>query len=344
MCVYAWTSVGRDTVMRPVAQEGEIFPCILGNCPSKMMLGQVAVEVESTMAVRFSSATMASVCVRLTMRSKRRVVAKRKLSERRKVLFREVDTGGARFFSRPFSLYIKGATLRLGYSKGRSTTVPEKELVLTANEKRNLPYLDALALDPDGFLSFRPPLQDLEVFREHLKPPMYPQGPEHLRTSTHPRYPYVLDAGCGPALYAEELAGYFRYQGIDLSAKMVEAAQKRNPTLCFKQRSFRDTGFEDNLFDGIWASCVLNTTPKEQLQNVFSEWRRILKPNGLMMVVMPNHGCSDEEVVATEYNLPLLYAAWFPQELAKEVIRAGFSMVVTHDRKHDHAFSILARK
>lgn len=210
--------------------------------------------------------------------------------------------------------------------------MPQKDLVLTANEQRNLPFLDAIASDPDAYAGVPAPLEDLQVFREYLKSPQYPQ------------YPYVLDAGCGPAFYAEELAGYFRYQGIDISEKMLEVAQAKNPTLCFKRRSFRDTGFEDSRFDGIWACCALNTTPKEQLPKVLSEWRRILKPEGLVMVVMPNHEYSDEGEVITDYQLPLYYASWDPQEFAKELIRAGFSMVVTHDRRREHAFSVLARK
>lgn len=206
------------------------------------------------------------------------------------------------------------------------------ESTLTEIERLNLPFLNKVAEEPEYHENLPVPVKDLELFQKH----MFEQDLAQRAR--------ILDAGCGMARYAGDLADVFAYEGVDLSEKMLLAAREKNPQLNFKHMSFAHSDFPDGRFHGIWCFCALNTTPKAEVPKVFKEFKRILKHRGLLMLVMPDHGYVDEGVEETQLGVPLYYSSWDMEEFAPVVLGAGFKILAKMRRYEHGSFTVLAQK
>jgi SAM-dependent methyltransferase len=93
----------------------------------------------------------------------------------------------------------------------------------------------------------------------------------------------VLDAGCGPGIYAELLtARGATVTAVDVSEKMLEQARNRvgkNVDLRLVDLSQPLVMFPDRTFDFINAPLCLDYI--EDWRSLFAEFKRILKPGGL---------------------------------------------------------------
>lgn len=106
--------------------------------------------------------------------------------------------------------------------------------------------------------------------------------------SSAPEESRILEIGCSGGLLLSQLhdTGYHNTFGIDTSEEAVRLSRKRGLEN-IKVADGRQTGFEENLFDIIVVSDVLEHI-REDLK-ALEEWRRILKPNGLLIVFVPAH-------------------------------------------------------
>ncbi|MFD0413467.1 class I SAM-dependent methyltransferase [Streptomyces sp. NPDC127108] len=96
----------------------------------------------------------------------------------------------------------------------------------------------------------------------------------------------VADVGCGPGLVTAYLAGLgVPVFGVDLSAKMVELAQRAFPELRFMVGSSTALDIEDDTLGGILAYYSTHHTPPELLPLVYREFHRALAPGGRLMMV-----------------------------------------------------------
>lgn len=99
----------------------------------------------------------------------------------------------------------------------------------------------------------------------------------------------ILDAGCGPGHHSHYLnkKGHIVY-GIDLSEAFVNIAKKQYPNTNtrFIVGDMGCTPFDNETFNGIWCCAALIHIPKIHIANVFREFYRILKPDGLIVVTM----------------------------------------------------------
>lgn len=100
----------------------------------------------------------------------------------------------------------------------------------------------------------------------------------------------ILDAGCGIGGTSRLLSKEFKCSiiGIDLVQKFIDAAHfltkstgmgKNNE---FFQMSILETSFEDNSFDCIWCQHTLMNIKDKK--SAFSEFKRILKPKGKLVL------------------------------------------------------------
>ena len=104
----------------------------------------------------------------------------------------------------------------------------------------------------------------------------------------------VLDAGCGPGLYAEELLGRgAELVAVDVTPEMVECARAR----VGDRASFHVADLSQPLsfagdaeFDGIVSPLVLDYI--DDWDAVFAEFARVLKPGG-WLVYSHSHPMSD---------------------------------------------------
>ena len=104
----------------------------------------------------------------------------------------------------------------------------------------------------------------------------------------------VLDAGCGPGLYAEELlARGAELVAVDVTPEMVERARVRvggRATFHVADLSQPLSFAKDAEFDGIISALVLDYV--DDWDHVFAEFARVLKPGG-WLVYSHSHPMSD---------------------------------------------------
>jgi SAM-dependent methyltransferase len=95
----------------------------------------------------------------------------------------------------------------------------------------------------------------------------------------------IADVGCGTGTTSRMLADCGSdVVGIDLSPNMIAEARRLNPGLRFQVGSMTDLDFDDGYFDGICAWYSVIHIPDELLPHVFSEFHRLLRPGGWVLV------------------------------------------------------------
>jgi SAM-dependent methyltransferase len=95
----------------------------------------------------------------------------------------------------------------------------------------------------------------------------------------------VADVGCGTGATSRLLADLgLDVLGIDLSPNMLAEARRRNPDLRFQVGSMTGLDFDDGHFHGICAWYSVIHVPDELLPQVFSEFHRVLRPGGCVLV------------------------------------------------------------
>ncbi|MGX9790338.1 class I SAM-dependent methyltransferase [Mycobacterium sp. MMS18-G62] len=95
----------------------------------------------------------------------------------------------------------------------------------------------------------------------------------------------IADVGCGTGATSRMLADFGpKVVGIDLSPNMIAEARRLNPGLRFQVGSMTELDFDDGHFDGVCAWYSVIHIPDEQLPHVFSEFHRVLRPGGWLLV------------------------------------------------------------
>ena len=90
--------------------------------------------------------------------------------------------------------------------------------------------------------------------------------------------------------------------GIDLSPNMIDEARRLNPDLKFRVGSMTSLDVDDASVDGVCAWYSTIHVPDEALPQVFSEFARVLRPGGHVLLafqvgdqprILPRHSASD---------------------------------------------------
>lgn len=98
----------------------------------------------------------------------------------------------------------------------------------------------------------------------------------------------ICDAGCGPSGHIGRYIFDKGIQvvGVDISDKCVEMARQHNPQMRFEYGDIGNLAFDDGSFDGIISYYSIIDTPKKYVNRIFNEFRRVLKPNGYLLVAV----------------------------------------------------------
>ena len=97
----------------------------------------------------------------------------------------------------------------------------------------------------------------------------------------------VCDAGCGPCGHVSGfLSGLgLSVIGVDISPRCVALAREEQPQIRFEVMNLRSMAFADGSIDGIVAYYSLHYDSAAVLTKVTSEFFRVLRPGGKILVV-----------------------------------------------------------
>jgi SAM-dependent methyltransferase len=98
---------------------------------------------------------------------------------------------------------------------------------------------------------------------------------------------HLLDAGCGTGgflLWARELGKFERLCGVDLSSEAIEFAGRAVPEGDLHLAPLRDVPYDDDSFHLVVCNDVLQHVGEPDVEPSLSELRRVLRPDGALLV------------------------------------------------------------
>ncbi|OGY12939.1 MAG: hypothetical protein A3A58_00680 [Candidatus Blackburnbacteria bacterium RIFCSPLOWO2_01_FULL_41_27] len=113
----------------------------------------------------------------------------------------------------------------------------------------------------------------------------------------------ILDAGCGTGMLAKKLQTIGRVTGVDISPEAIKYAKKRRVKV--RLASVTELPFNDNTFDLIVSIDVLYHQLVNNDLKAFSEFKRVLKPSGILILKVPAYNWlrgSHDIVVHTKHR------------------------------------------
>lgn len=96
----------------------------------------------------------------------------------------------------------------------------------------------------------------------------------------------ILDLCCGAGQTTKYLVNYSQQvTGLDISTVSLEKARKNVPQAEFKEGFAQKMPFEDNYFDIVHTSVALHEMTTAELEAIFKEAFRVLKPQGIFTFI-----------------------------------------------------------
>ena len=144
----------------------------------------------------------------------------------------------------------------------------------------------------------------------------------------------IGDMGCGPCGHVEDYISGKGYNiiGIDISEKCVEIAKRHSPGIRFEVGDMSELKYEDNYFDGLISYYSIIDTPKKYVSKVMEEYRRVMKKNGLLLLVLKEgeEEGYQKELLGIETEI---YMSLFTEEETRRYLESsGFEIIKMEKR------------
>jgi SAM-dependent methyltransferase len=137
----------------------------------------------------------------------------------------------------------------------------------------------------------------------------------------------VCDMGCGPGHVARYLrdAGASLF-GLDFSTGMLEQARKLNPDIPFREGNMMSLDIPDGTLAGVAAFYAIVNIPRKSLPVVFQEIRRVLQPDGLLLLAFHtgDEVLHEDELWGQKISMDFLLFP--PSEIKLDLEAAGFAI------------------
>lgn len=102
---------------------------------------------------------------------------------------------------------------------------------------------------------------------------------------------------------------------------MIKIA-KQNSKGKFKVMDFFNLKFKDNSFDGLWCSSVFTHTTKRDLPKLLTNFRKLLKNNGLLGIIATRKR-------KLKKKRPYTYTLYEKRELENYLKNGGYQLLVS---------------
>jgi ubiquinone/menaquinone biosynthesis C-methylase UbiE len=165
-------------------------------------------------------------------------------------------------------------------------------------------------------------------------------APEYCRKTREPRFleweegyikrmlgfisrpkPIILNVGCGDGRDNVHLEkNVAKAIGIDLSEGMLQEARKLYPQGDFRRMDMRYLLFENESFDGIWASGSIYHVPKSEFGMVLREFQRVLKDDGVLSLNFKLGTGEGMESNPKSFGGSPRYFAYYTEQEMKDVV------------------------
>jgi SAM-dependent methyltransferase len=141
----------------------------------------------------------------------------------------------------------------------------------------------------------------------------------------------ILDIGCGDGFHLDLLREFgdrtWSLEGVDPSARAAEAAARRGLTV--HRGSVQEVGLPENRYD--LALMIATIEHVEDPPGVLSAVRRLLKPNGRVLVVTDNAASPDARLFAGRhwggYHFPRHWNLFTESSLRGLALKSGLEVV-----------------
>jgi len=135
----------------------------------------------------------------------------------------------------------------------------------------------------------------------------------------------IADIGCGPGRDTAwlERAGQ-RVLGLDLSFQMLKQAQRVTHGR-LAQMNMKALGLPAGCLAGVWCCAALLHLPKAQAPLALAEFRRLLRPGGLLIVSV-QQGIFEGPRYSARDGLTRFFADYAPDEMRALFARQGFAV------------------
>jgi ubiquinone/menaquinone biosynthesis C-methylase UbiE len=146
----------------------------------------------------------------------------------------------------------------------------------------------------------------------------------------------ICDAGCGPSAHIGEYLfdKGIKVVGVDISEKCIDLAKLNNPEMEFEYADISNLPFDDNSFNGLISYYSIINTPKIYIPKIFSEFRRVLKPDGYLLVAVKagtTEGYIDDLL---EVKTKIYFSLFTQEEIVNYFSQAGFLLKFFDKRNH----------
>jgi ubiquinone/menaquinone biosynthesis C-methylase UbiE len=110
-----------------------------------------------------------------------------------------------------------------------------------------------------------------------------------VKSGRNPAKMSLLDVGCGVGKIHGTLKGLMqKVSGVDISAESIRIAKEDHVQCDYKTYDGQHLPYADGSFDMAMAICVFHHIPPAQWQQVAAEMLRVVKTNGLVLIIEHN--------------------------------------------------------
>lgn len=139
----------------------------------------------------------------------------------------------------------------------------------------------------------------------------------------------VLEIGAGGGRDAQELVALgYQYVGTDISKGLLKVAQNKLPNQQFYEKSVYELDFNEELFDGFWASAVLLHIPKARINDAIAKIKSVLNRNAIGFISIKD-GVGERieiEEIGGE-RLERFFAYWSKDDFLNVLTIGGFETI-----------------